>query len=138
MNGDIPLPLRPGDELTSIWLNKLLRLAQSGQIRLGVNCGLSVVPTSDGFALRLSNPNVRAQLAITNGTITARVGTTAGTGSVYLVGVSVVSGTCTLTTSAVTLTVYNLSATTGGILTGKYCWVEQHTNGFWFITTAEC
>jgi hypothetical protein len=133
-----PKKLRPGDELTSGWLNHLLALARRALVQPGANSGLSVNQNDNGTWLRLSQPNVQAQLAYTSSTITARSGTTAGTGTVYLVDVSVVSGTCTLSTTAVQITVYSFSGTTGGIASGKYCWIEQDVTGNYFLTSSEC
>ncbi len=132
--------LRAGMELTNSWLNRLLGLARRAQVQPGVNCGLSVNSNDHGTWLRLAQPNVQAQLAITTGTITARVGTTAGYGSVYLVDVSVAADgtTCTLTTTSVTETVFSYSSTTGGIPTDIYVWIEQDLTGNWFITSDDC
>ena len=130
--------LKPGDELTSGWLNSLLALAFRALIQPGANSGLSVNQNDMGTWLRLSQPNVQAQLAITNGGISARSGTTAGTGSVFLVDISVASGVCTLTTTTVQYTVYNFSGSAGGIADSKYCWIEQDVTGNWFVTSAEC
>jgi hypothetical protein len=133
-----PKKLRPGDELTTGWLNWLLRLVHAARVELGSNSGLCLNRNDAGTWLRLAQPNVQAQCALTSSTITARDGATAGTGTVYLVDVSVVSGVCTLTTTAVQDTVYSFSSTTGGIANGKYCWIEQDVAGNWFITTVEC
>jgi hypothetical protein len=74
----------------------------------------------------------------TSGGITARSGTTAGTGSVYLVATTLSSGVCTLTTASEETTVYNFSGASGGIAGGKYCWVEQEPGGLWFVVSSEC
>jgi hypothetical protein len=133
-----PKKLRPGDELTTGWLNWLLRLIHAARVELGSNSGLCLNRNDTGTWLRLAQPNVQAQAALTSSAITARSGTTAGTGTVYLVDVSVVGGVCTLTTSSVQITVYSFSGTTGGIASGKYCWIEQDVTGNYFITSSEC
>ncbi len=132
--------LKGGDELTTTWLNKLLSLVKSCVIQPGSNSGLSLNRNDHGTFVRLGQPNVQAQLAITSGTITARVGTTAGFGTVLLVDVSVASDgtTCTLTTTSVTETVFSYSSTTGGIPTDIYVWIEQDLTGNWFITSDDC
>jgi len=135
-----PKILRAGDELVSSWLNAIRNLVIKAQLRTGDGSGISLTPTDHGVYIALAN-QVGGQLAITNGSITARSGTTAGTGSVYLISSSVNSaGTvCTLTNTASTpLTVFNFSGTTGGIPTGKYCWIMQDPSGTWFIVSAEC
>ena len=136
-----PRFLRAGMELTSAWLNGLVVLLMRAQVMLGSDSGLEMNQTDKGTFLRIAFQNNQATLAYTtSGGITARSGTTAGFGSVFLVDVSVASDgtTCTLTTTAVTYTVFNLSATTGGIAGGKYCWIEQDVTGNWFVTAAEC
>jgi len=70
-----------------------------------------------------------------DGTISARSGTTAGSGTVFLVDDSTPG---TLTVTATTQAVYNYSATAGGIATGKYCWIAQSPNGSWYVISVEC
>lgn len=138
MMGGMPERLKPGDELTTGWLNKLLSLARSCRINLGVNSGLAMVRNEHGTFLRVTARGSSGQLAITTGTITARSGTTAGTGSVYPVATSISGGACTLTTGATSMVVFNFSGTSGGIATGKYCWIDQDPYGTWFIVSVEC
>jgi len=74
-------------------------------------------------------------LAKTDGTISARSGTTAGSGTVFLVDDSTPG---TLTVTATTQGVYNYSATAGGIPDAKYCWIAQSPNGSWYVVSVEC
>ena len=79
------------------------------------------------------------QLAITAGAIPSRSGATAGMGSVEVVTPTVdpSTGICTLATESTTLTVYNFSGATGGIASGKYCWIGLYY-GVWWIVSVEC
>jgi hypothetical protein len=105
--------------------------------RLSVTAPLEITPFAGGPQIRLSAPAGR-QLVYTDGTITARSGTTAGTGNVFLCSTAVASGVCTITNTTNTLTVFNFSASTGGIPTGKYCWLDYDIYGTPFIVSAEC
>lgn len=126
--------LKKGDELTSSWLNRLLALVKMNTVELGMNSGLSMVQTPNATILRLSSTGTSGRLAITDGTITARVTTTPGTGTVNPV---VFDGT-TLTTLAEDITVYNFSSTTGGIVDSVYVWIEQDLSSWWWITAVDC
>ncbi len=129
-----PKALKPGDELTTKWLNWLLIWVKRNTIELGVNSGLSMVQTENATVLRLASQKSGAQLAITDGTITARSGTTPGEGTVFRVSYD---GT-DLVTDAETLDVLNFSSTTAGIPTGIYCWIEQDPQSNWWITSVDC
>lgn len=86
-------------------------------------------------------------LAIANGDIAARSGSTLGVGSVYSVSVAptYTSGTLTAaaaSTDATTYEVVNASSTTmtstNGIDDGMYCWVEQGSDGLYYVSPLEC
>ncbi len=126
--------IRIGDELTMAWLNALRDTVLQNQITLGANCGLAMTQSPAGTALRVSSGSNSKQLAVTDGAITARSGTTAGTGTVFL---TTFDGT-DITTTAETLDVFNFSSTTGGIATGTYVWVQQDDGGNYWITAVDC
>ena len=79
-------------------------------------------------------------LAVANGAITKRSGTTPGTGSCDLK--LIVGSTPTITDLGVTVPVLNPSITAmgsgNGIDSGQYCWVEKDTAGNWIVTPLEC
>ncbi len=129
-----PTKLKPGDELTSGWLNWLLSWVTRNTIEIGVNSGLSMVQTDHGTALRTTGQPTGAQLAITDGDVSERSGTTPGTGTVFRVAYD---GTV-LVTDTVDLDVFNFSSTTGGIPDSTYCWIEQDPQGNWWITSVDC
>ncbi len=129
-----PQRLKIDDELLLKWLNDVRDWAVQGSI-MDVGAGLSGSPTPNGWSIGLGAGIGRAGfLAKTNGTITARSGTTAGTGSVFLTTFSAP----TITVTANTLTVYNFSSTTGGIATATFVWVEQDDAGNYWITAVDC
>lgn len=129
-----PQMLRAGDELTVGYLNDVRNWAVQGAI-VDVGAGLSLVAGPNGLALGLAvNDTGGGFWAKTNGTITARSGTTLGSGSVFLLSVT----TTTITVTSNTLTVVNYSSTTGGIATGTYVFVEDDGFGNWSITAVDC
>ncbi len=130
-----PKRLKPGDELTVAYMNELRDWAVQGSI-MDVGAGLSGTGTPNGWSIGLSDnlPGRAGFLAKTNGTITARSGTTLGTGSVFL---TTISGS-TITVTSETMTVSNFSSTTGGIATATYVWVEEDSVGNFFITAVDC
>ena len=136
-----PPPLRKGDELTLKWLNGIRQLAVEGQVDVGSCSGISASQGPNGIALGVSVASESGTLAYTDGTITARSGTTPGTGTVYLV---VYDGTVlqiqngTGGNPTVTQAVLNFSSTTGGIPTGTYVWIEPDPGSNWFITAVDC
>ena len=87
------------------------------------------------------------RLAIANGNISARSGTTPGFGSVFIVNVEltfsggVITGG-TLTTSSIAIQVYYPSSKTmtsgNGIDSGMMCWVQQDQSGFYAVSPFEC
>ena len=129
-----PPKLRPGDELTTKWLNWILAWVKRNTIELGVDSGLAMAQTENATILRLASRQSGQQLAITDGTITARTGTTPGTGTVFLVNYD----STDLITGTVDVDVFNFSSTTGGIPDSIYCWIEQDPQGNWWITSVDC
>jgi hypothetical protein len=126
---------RPGDELTWSWLNNLLKMCRTNTIILGPNCGLAMIKSEGtGTALRVTNKGSGRQLAVTDGTISARVTTTAGSGNVFLV----TNDGTTLTVGTVDTPVLNFGSTTGGIADGTYVWIEQGPDNNWWITSVDC
>jgi hypothetical protein len=134
MRGPFPKLLKPPVELTTKWLNQLRAIVLRNQIELGPNSGLAMLQTPTATVLRLANSVSFGQLVVTDGTITARVGTTAGTGTVFA---TTFNGT-TITTTGVEFTVYSYSSTTGGIPTGSYCWMTPDEAGYLWVVSVDC
>ncbi len=127
-----PRPIKPGDELTTKWLNSVLKAAMEGSIA-SLGYGLKGSPSPTGWSIGLAGvtPNNHGFLAKTDGAITARVTTTLGEGDVFL---TTISGT-TITVETDTVHVLNFG---GAIATGRYVWVESDAEGNLFITAEEC
>ncbi len=132
-----PVKFKKGMELTAKWLADVRNAAVEGSI-CSLGPGLMGSATPNGWAIGLSNPGRgRAGfLAKTDGTISARVTTTLGTGTVFLTTID--SSTGVITVESDTVDVFNFSSTTGGIATGAYVWVEQDDAGNYFITAVDC
>jgi len=135
MKPDLPRRWREGDTIGARDLNKLLDAIERCIINPGQSSGLDISQSQGGTSLRVRPPTNR-YLGVTSGTITARSGTTPGTGTVTLYLYSTSAGT--VGTSGVNVTVYNFSSTTGGIATSTYVWVEQDVDGNWWITSVDC
>lgn len=132
-----PRKVKPGDEITAADWNTLLDLVRMSMLLPVGSTGINIKPRTDGTTLEAIR-HVDRYLAVANGNITPRSGSTAGTGSVYLV---TVAGT-TLSTSSIALDVINPSSTTmtsgHGIDSGQYCWVEEGPSGVWIVSPLEC
>jgi len=133
-----PTPVKRGDVLQAELLNRMqAELARLGKIRGGA--GLSVRQGGGGLQLTSLDPNNR-YLAVANGNISARSGTTPGTGNVDVCWINP-SGP-TITNIGPTIAVYNPSSSTmtsgQGIDSGQYCWIEQDPFGSWIVAPLEC
>lgn len=101
--------------------------------RLQVEPPLSILSVGGGPLLRWAGMIFGVYIGITNGTITARSGSTPGSGRVDF---QAWNGT-TLQSMGTHQTCYNISSSSGGIVTGKYCIVLKISGVYWIITT-EC
>ncbi len=128
-----PLRLKPGDELTTRWLNSVRDAAIEGSIS-DLGPGLTGSPTPNGWTIGVNERSGGGFWAKTNGTISARSGTTLGAGSVFLLSVT----TTTITVLTDTQAVVNYSSTTGGIPTGTYVFVQDDGFGNMSITAVDC
>ncbi len=129
-----PKRLKPGDELICRWLNAVRDAAVEGSIA-ALGPGLIGSPTPTGWQVGLAS-SIRQNgfWAKTNGTISARSGTTLGSGSVFLLEVT----STTITVTSDTLDVVNYSSTTGGIPTDTYVFVQDDGFGNPSITAVDC
>ncbi len=131
-----PTKLKPGDELTTGFLNGLLAMIRRATVNLGINSGLSMVQNDAGTFLRLANVSGGPiQVAVTNGTITARSGTTPGAGNVHLADYD---GTILVVDTSEDVPVLYISSTTGGIPTGIYVQIAQDAAGNNWIVSVDC
>lgn len=129
--------VKPGDTISAGAWNELIDYINRSGLIVNQGSGLVAQETPDGTVLSLARGGQRF-LCVANGNITARSGTTPGTGSVFLV---TLSGT-TLATTTVSYAVYNPSSSTmsstHGIDSGQYCLIEEVPSGRWLVTPLEC
>jgi hypothetical protein len=98
--------------------------------RLTADPPLEIVNTGGGMMLRLAGMLFSVYIVTANGTITARVGTTPGTGNATI---QTWNGTA-LASLGVDKKVYSISSTTGGIPTGTWGIMLRICGSYWFIT----
>jgi hypothetical protein len=119
------LDFRKGDRLTAEAMQEIVRRLN----RLEGIKGSGRLQTRGGSVAYVEG--VRASLGVASGAITARSGTTLGTGTVtfyYNVG-----GTATVTGQSETVLNPGIA-----ISSGKYVWVEQDMTGDWYVSPLEC
>ncbi len=122
-----------GDRLKAADLMVMRERIMRQKIQAGQNTGLSVQETPDGTILRVTWKTDR-YVAFASGGVTARSGLTPGTGDAELFLYN--PTTNILVDVNVNVPVKNYSGTLIGA--GKYCWVEQDTNGTYWVVSAEC
>lgn len=131
-------PVKEGDPISARAWNAMVDWLRRNTVRTGQSTFIEVNETPDGLILKARDRPNRF-LAVANGNITARSGSTAGSGSVYLVNVNASSA---LSTSSISYTVYNPSSNTmtsgNGIDSGMYCWIEEYPSGQWCVAPLEC
>ena len=130
-----PPRLKPDDELLLKWLNAVRDLAVENQLAPGP--GIVLTPTPSGMAIGLADAadtGLEWVGVVQSGGISARSGTTPGSGSVKLY--ALVGGV--LVDAGQTVTVYSISSTTGGILSGAYIMVAQDAFGNWWVESVDC
>jgi hypothetical protein len=101
--------------------------------RIKANSPLAIQATGAGPLLRLAGMLFSVYIATANGTITARSGTTPGSGNATL---QTWNGTV-LASLGIDMPVKNFSAATGGISTGKYLVILKIMGAYWVISV-EC
>jgi hypothetical protein len=128
------------------WFNKLPR-QQAGQpivartinqiaasaewsAKIKADPPLAIINTGAGPLLRLAGPIFGVYIGITDGTITARVGTSPGSGNVKI---QTWNGSA-LADLGVDVPVLSISSTTGGIATGVYVIVLRILGAYWLIS----
>jgi hypothetical protein len=98
--------------------------------RIQASSPLSIMSVAGGPLLRVAGALFSIYIVVTDGTITARSGTTPGSGTVF----TTTWNGSVLTTTTNTFTVYNISSTTGGIATGVYGVMVKIMGSYWLIT----
>lgn len=121
-----------GDQITAEMFNSLMR---DHPIEVRGEGGITV-RSSNGRQIQVTHSFTGLFTGITNGTITARSGSTMGTGDVDIQVKDPSSGD--YVDSGITLTCDNLSSTTGGIPDSTWVAGYFQDDGTPLITTADC
>ena len=137
MPADLRDDYQAGDPLSHEWVNAVSRRLRVRPPRTGAGLASRVGP--DG-QVQLAAVAKAAFVGVANGNITARSGSTAGTGSVTRYELDPIAGTYAST--SINYDVFNPSASTmssgNGINSGQYCWVEEDDDGNLLVTPLEC
>lgn len=120
-----------GDELTVESLNKLVDAINRQALTGGA--GVNIQSTSNGTMISVPARYV-GYPAITTSSISARSGSTPGSGTVTLYLLDTSQALAATSTTGVTVYSYSSAA----ISSGKYCWVVQDPNGEWWVISVEC
>lgn len=127
---------RPGDILRAETIDDLYRRTEPPAVR--GSGGLTV--RSDRRCLDLALTQPLRFVGVAAGVITARSGSTWGTGTVTRYQFDAVAGTDSSTSQ--NFAVVNPSSTTmssgNGINSGQYCWVQEDDDGNLVVTPLEC
>lgn len=134
MDHQLPDPKQPGDKIRARDFNLIVEALRRMALNVGQSTGIDITQSPGGTTLRVRWRTDRYLALVGTGGISARSGATPGSGSV---NIQEFDETNEITDSGVPLTAYNLSSSTT-IAAGKYCWIEQDVNGYWWLTTAEC
>ncbi len=141
--------LKDGDVLEPFHINRLNRELRRWRRAYAVPpLVIDGLMSSDSAPVfRMATGSGAGFLAVANGDIPARSGSTLGVGSVFSVSVDPTYSGDTLTdaaasTDATDYDVVNASSTTmtsgHGIDDGMYCWVEQGADGLFYVAPLEC
>ena len=98
--------------------------------KIRANPPLAIAAGAGGPLLRLAGMLFSVYIVVAHGAITARSGTTPGTG---LATIQTWNGTV-LASLSIDFTVKNISSTTGGIPDGTYGIMLRICGAYWFIT----
>ena len=132
MSSPIILPrVKPGDEITAALFNALRDAIAQCIILPGRSVGIRITQTDAGVAISVKSTQRFAGL--TSGAISARSGSTPGTGTVELYALDTSNNLADQNTS---LPVFNFSS--GAIASGKYCWIEEDLDNHFWVISAEC
>jgi hypothetical protein len=125
----------PGEIIEARTLRELAETADATS-QIQADPPLGIVAGTGGYFLRYIGPIFGAYIATASGTITARSGSTPGTGTVVL---QTWNGTAlaAMTGPGATWPVKNWNSASGGVASGKYCVILKIYGVYWVIN-AEC
>ncbi len=133
---DLP-EFKAGDALSAGKLMELRNRIQRLRLTTGQNSGIVLTESLTGTAIRVQFPANHYVGVVASGDITARVGSTPGSGFVDLQTYNPLINE--LEAAGVSVEVLNFSASPpGGILGGQFCFVETDVDGNYWITSVEC
>lgn len=135
MDHKLPDPKRPGDAIKAADYNLIVEAIRRIRINRGQSTGLDITESPGGTTLRVRWRSDRYVGLVQAGGISARSGSTPGSGTVNL---QEYDETNNVTDTGIPVDVLNFSAGTSGFAAGKYVWIEQDVNGYWWVTAAEC
>jgi hypothetical protein len=119
---------KAGDPITARSLRETAEVAEwAGKIR--AESPLAVISSGAGPLLRLAGPLFGAYVGVTNGTISARSGSTPGSGNVTI---QTWNGTA-LASLNIDVPVLYISSTTGGLASGVYVILLKIYGRYWII-----
>ncbi len=122
--------------ITAKWARQLQELVVRNSLDVSACTGLDIHQTSGGTVIAVTESSDLSPGIVSAGQdITARVGTTPGTGTVDLYDLD---DSGILTNSGEVVTVYSISSTTGGVPTGTYVMVSEDGQGNWWLISVDC
>jgi hypothetical protein len=120
---------KAGKPVVARTINQIADAAEmSARIRVVAPLTMSVGPF--GPIIRFLGPVFGVYIVVTDGTISARVGTTPGGGNAFP---QTFNGTVLANLSSDTIKVYSISSTTGGIPTGTYGIAIKIAGVYWLV-----
>lgn len=129
---------KAGDVIKAADLNRLVEAIERGTLTVSQDSGLEMQQGRGGTSLRVVFP-VNRFVGVASGNISTRSSGTPGSGSVTLYRYDTTNG---LTSLAINVSVLNASSTSmssgNGIDSGKYCWIEQDGDGWWWVSPFDC
>ncbi len=128
---------QPNQPITAKWARQLQDLVVRNSLDVSACTGLDIHQTSGGTVIAVDESTLPKLTVgkVDGGGITARVGTTPGTGTVSFYQLN---DSGVLEDSGDGDTVYSISSTTGGIPSGTYVMCEQDVNDDYWVVSVDC
>lgn len=135
MDHKLPDPKRPGDAIKAADYNLIVEAIRRIRINRGQSTGLDITESPGGTTLRVRWRSDRYVGLVQAGGISARLGNTPGFGYVNLQEYDEKNQ---ITDSGISVEVLSFSSGVNGIAAGKYVWIEQDVNGYWWMIASDC
>ena len=125
---------RAGKPIVARDLNRVAEMAEKAAL-IQAEPPLAIVSTASGPLLRLAGMIFSVYIVVTTSTITARVGSTPGSGTAKI---QTFNGTALADLGGpISKTIYNWNSAAGGVSSGKYG-VVLKICGYYWLLVAEC